>query len=108
MARFALPLTLIAVATLSACSSTAPQTGSPTSAAPQVVTQVHPYLPGNGVVQRVMPAPAMAGAGSTGAPLQRLEIRMDNGAIQYVDTTSTELPRGSRITLTPDHQIRRL
>ena len=51
-----LPLAVIAVAALAGC-QTPPQTGGPTQPAPNVVTNVHPYSAGNGVVQSVSPAP---------------------------------------------------
>jgi hypothetical protein len=107
MVRLAVPLSLLALATLSAC-TTPPQTGGPSQAAPNIVTNVHPYRAGTGVVQAVMPAPAMAGAGSSAEPMQRLEIKMDDGRIQYVDTSSREFSKGTRIQLTEDKLIRKL
>jgi hypothetical protein len=101
------PLAVIAVATLGAC-STPPRTGGPAQSNPAIVTHVHPYKAGNGVVQSVSPVPVMAGAGSSAEGLQRLEIKMDNGAVQYVDTPSREFTRGTRITLTEDHLIKRM
>ena len=93
---------LAALAALSAC-STAPQTGAP---APQpqanIVTFVHPYHAGSGVVQGVMQTPASA------EPMQRLEVKMDTGTIVYVDTRSREFTKGSRIVLTEDKIIRKL
>src|SRR5512145_2353248 len=94
------PLAVVALA-LGAC-STPPQTGGP-ARPPTVVTNVHPYTAGNGVVQSVTPVPAVsASAGSSAQPMQRLEIKMDNGTIQYVDTTSRDFPKGTRVTLTQD------
>ena len=108
MKRFVpVALALAAVGTLSAC-GTPPQTGGPARPAQNIVTNVHPYTPGNGVVQSVMPAPgSSASAGSSSAPMQRLEIKMDNGSIQYVDTTSRDFTKGTRVTLTSDHFIRK-
>jgi hypothetical protein len=94
---------LAAVAALGACSTTPPQ-----SAAPQIVTNVHPLHPGTGVIQSVTPAPVMAGAGSSAEPMQRLEIKMDNGRMTYVDTPSRELAKGDRIQLSEDRVIRKL
>lgn len=96
-----------AFAALSAC-STPPQTGGPAQPAPNIVTNVHPYTAGNGTVQQVFPAPVMAGAGSSAEPMQRLEIKMDNGSIQYVDTPSREFTKGARVTLTEDQLIRKM
>ena len=102
-----LPLAALVVASLAAC-QTPPQTGGPSQPAPNIVTNVHPYSAGNGVVQSVSPAPSMAGTGSTSEPLQRLEIKMDNGTTQYVDTTSRDFSKGQRVTLTEDKLIRRM
>jgi hypothetical protein len=106
MVRLAAPLSLIALATLSACSAP-PQTGGP-APAPKIVTNVHPYQAGTGVVQAVMPTPVAAGAGASAEPMQRLEIKMDNGKIQYVDTSSREFTKGTRGQLTEDRLIRKL
>lgn len=103
MVRLAVPLSLLALATLSAC-STPPQT----AAEPNIVTYVHPYRAGTGVVQAVMPTPVAAGAGASAEPMQRLEIKMDDGRIQYVDTSSRELTKGTRVQLTEDKLIRKL
>jgi hypothetical protein len=101
-----IPLAVVALA-LGAC-STPPSTGGPARPTQNIVTNVHPYTPGNGVVVSVTPAPAVsASAGSSAEPLQRLEIKMDNGAVQYVDTTSREFTKGSRVTLTQDRFIKR-
>ncbi|HWM42090.1 MAG TPA: hypothetical protein VNP36_06600 [Burkholderiales bacterium] len=103
------PLAVIAaVATLGAC-STPPQAGAPSQAAPNIVTNVVPYTSGSGVVQSVSPTPVMPGAAAgSSQPLQRLEVKMDNGSTQYVDTASREITKGTRITLTEDKQIRRM
>lgn len=108
------PLAVAALA-LGAC-STPPQTGGP-AAKPNIVTNVHPYTAGNGTIQSVTPAPAgnvsasagssSASAGSSSEPLQRLEIKMDNGKMQYVDTPSRDFTKGMRVTLTPDRYIKR-
>jgi hypothetical protein len=48
----------------------------------------------------VFPTPASAN-------LHRLEVKMDNGTVQYVDTDSREFQRGMRIALSEDRQIRK-
>jgi hypothetical protein len=104
-----IPLAVAALA-LGAC-STPPQTGGPARTGPNVVTNVHPYMAGNGTIQSVSPAPAVnasasAAAGSSSEPLQRLEIKMDNGSIQYVDTPSRDFRKGMRVNLSPDRFIK--
>ena len=107
MVRLAVPLSILAAATLSACSAP-PQQGGP-APGPKVVTNVHPYKAGTGVVQAVMPAPpATAAAGGSAEPLQRLEIKMDSGGMQYVDTPSREFKKGTRVQLTEDKLIKKM
>ena len=114
----------LAVAALAiGAGSAPPQTGGP-AAKPNIVTNVHPYTAGNGTIQSVSPAPAVnvsasagsssasagsspASAGSSSGPLQRLEIKMDNGSIQYVDTPSRDFKKGMRVNLSPDRFIKR-
>ena len=101
-----LPLAVIAAAAaLGACSSTPPQ--QPT---PRIVTNVIPYVPGTGVVQAVYATPVGQPVNPTPAePMARLEIKMDKGGkIQYVDTTSREFTRGSRVQLTEDRLIKKI
>ena len=92
---------LAALGALGAC-STPPQTGGPAVPQANIVTFVHPYHAGSGVVQEVMQTPASA------QPMQRLEIKMDTGTIVYVDTASREFTKGTRIVLTEDKVIRKL
>ena len=100
------PFAIAAVALLGACSANPPQ---PTT--PNIATIVHPMRAGSGVVQAVMPAPIMAGAtASAGSsePMQRLEIKMNDGRVQYVDTKSGELAKGDRVQLSEDGIIRKV
>lgn len=97
-----IPLALIAAA-LAACST-------PREApAPRIVTIEHPYTAGTGVIQNVMPTPVAAtSAGSSPRePMQRLEVKMDNGKIQYVDTPSRDFTKGMRVQLTPERYIKK-
>jgi hypothetical protein len=98
------PFALAAIALLAACNTT------PQSASPTISTIVHPLRAGTGVVQAVMPAPIMvsAGAGSSSEPLQRLEIKMSDGRMQYVDTRSREIAKGDRVQLGADGIIRKV
>jgi hypothetical protein len=51
----------------------------------------------------------MASAGGTAASsMQRLNIRMDDGSMQVVDTPSQGLSIGDRVELTRDGFIRRI
>ncbi|MFN2644070.1 MAG: hypothetical protein ABR570_03690 [Burkholderiales bacterium] len=129
MKRFAIPLTVLAAATLVACSSTRSPAPTTISAAAPIAPQQITYRPGTGVIQNVTPAPAMGsaiagGSATTNRPqppvgtegnraasggMNRLAIKMDaGGQVQYVDTDASEFQRGMRVELTPDHMIRRL
>lgn len=130
MIRPVLPLAFAGALALSAC-GTDPNNipnRAPAPSASAVQGQLMPYRAGSGVVQSVAAAPRMASAGpsapitttrnepvtsagsaagSTAAgQLSRLAIRMDDGRIQYVDMAGPDLPAvGTRVQLTPDHQI---
>jgi outer membrane lipoprotein SlyB len=125
MKLIAIPLSLIAVATLGACASRPADTFPRASIAPQpiayhagtgTITQVaaSPSYYGN-TAGRTAPATSSAG-GSAGAnigvasattALNRLVIRMDDGkTMQYLDTDSSEFRPGMRVELLPDHTIR--
>ena len=98
------PFALAALALLGACSTTPPQ-----SSTPNIVTNVHAMRPGMGVVQAVMPRPVFAGAAAgSSEPLQRLEIRMSDGKVQYIDTASRGIAKGDRVQLSEDGIIRKV
>jgi hypothetical protein len=100
------PFAVAAVALLGACSTTPPQ-----PITPNIATIVHPMRAGTGVVQTVMPAPVVSGAtASAGSsePLQRLEIKMTDGRVQYVDTKSSGIAKGDRVQLSEDGIIRKV
>ena len=100
------PFAIAAVALLGACSANPPQ---PTT--PNIATIVHPMRAGSGVVQSVAPAPVVSGAtASAGSsePLQRLEIKMSDGRVQYVDTKSSGIAKGDRVQLSADGIIRKV
>lgn len=99
-------IALAAVALVLGACGTPPQTPP----ARNIVTNVHPYTPGTGVIQAVYPAPpanVSAATGGTVQPMQRLEIKMDNGKVQYVDTPNREFTKGMRVSLSQDRYIKR-
>lgn len=68
------------------------------------------FRPGAGVVESVTRAPtpfAAAAGGTAAAPdqLNRLKIRMDDGRVQYIDTSDTGLTAGARVRLTDERLI---
>jgi outer membrane lipoprotein SlyB len=138
MKRLAIPLSILAAATLVACSSNRSPAPSTISSAAPIVPQKVTYRPGTGVVQNVLLAPApisavsggtatgasghVAGPSSTVRPeppvgvpssssgrLVRLAIKMDSGGdLQYIDTDSSQFTKGTRVELTPDGMIKKL
>jgi hypothetical protein len=126
MNRLAIPLSILAVATVAACAAPVQQANV---IPPQPAIQPQPvgYQAGTGVVQAVMAAPPRMGAAAGGsaatkrpetpvgmetAPsgrMIRLAIKMDrSGTMQYVDTDATDFRPGMRVELTPDGKIRPL
>lgn len=115
-----LPLASVAaLALLTACGSRQPQVVVVPSA--PVVTQapaatpstpvVNPAAqirPGFGRVESMANVSTSASAGGT-APtsMQRLNIRMDDGSMQVVDTAATGIAIGDRVELTREGYIRR-
>jgi hypothetical protein len=131
MRKFLLvPLSVAVLAVLAACASRQPQvvvvppqqpapsasttvvtppsaTAAPAAPAPAVV-RTAVLRPGTGRIESMGPAPAVASAGGTVPPaMHRLNIRMDDGTLQVVDTPSSGVSVGDRIELTHEGYIRR-
>ena len=126
MLRSAISLSVLALAVLAGCASEAPvqpapapvvvtptpapvvvaPAGAPVATAPVVVTQPTPTAirPGFGRIESISAVPQSAAAG--GATMRRLGIKMDDGTVQYVDTTAPGYATGDRIELTSDGYIR--
>ena len=118
-----LPVSVLAVALLGACGSRqpAPVVVVPPSPPSTVVTspQAAPSAPvasaaaairpGFGRIESMTPVPTTASTGSS-APtaMNRLNIRMDEGTLQLVDTPSAGLAIGDRVELTREGYIRRI
>ena len=117
MTRLAIPLAILAVATLGGCMTY--ERDRPADAFPRasIAPQPMAYRTGAGTITRVSASPSYAttaaAGGSTatvrpGYPYNRLTIRMDNGAVQYIDTNSNEFRSGMRVELLNDRTIRPL
>ena len=127
MKLIAIPLSIIAAATLGACASRPADSFPRASITPQPIA----YHAGTGTITQVAASPSYYGidagrtapatssaGGSAGANIgmarassgyNRLSIRMDDGkTMQYIDTDSNELRPGMRVELLPDHTIRLL
>jgi hypothetical protein len=130
MTRLAFPLSLSALALLAACATSDPVTPAPApvvivapapattppagtvvvppvATAPVVVPTPAAVRAGFGRIESMTALPASAAAGSTAQPMQRLGIKMDDGTMQYVDTSAPGMSLGERVELTRDGYIRR-
>jgi hypothetical protein len=124
------PLSIAAVAVLAACGSRQPQvvvvpthqpaapasttvvtpppaTAAAATPAPAIVHAVA-LRPGIGRIESMGPAPAASAGGTAPTAMHRLNIRMDDGSMQVVDTPSSGLSVGDRIELTREGFIRRI
>jgi len=120
-----LPVSVLAVALLGACGSrqpapvvvvppsppstvvTAPQS-APAPSAP-VAAAAASIRPGFGRIESMAPVATTASSGSsTPGAMNRLNIRMDDGPLQLVDTPSAGLVVGDRVELTREGYIRRI
>ena len=119
MNRLALAAPLAIIAALFAgCASRGPGSASTASADASIKPVEMPYRAGTGVVQAVTPAPGpIAASPNTSARnpaataetagMQRLRIRMDDGRMMYVDTSSRDFAPGTRVLLSDANEIRR-
>jgi hypothetical protein len=81
---------------------------APSAGAAVVVPPVPgPLRAGFGRVASITPIPvAAAGGGTVMSATRRVGIRMDDGVVQYVDTTATPLSAGERVEITTDGKMR--
>lgn len=117
MNKLAIPFSVLAMAALGGCITYERDRPADTFPRASISSQPVAYSTGSGTITRVTASPSYssAAAGGTagetvrpGYPYNRLTIRMDNGAVQYIDTTSNELRSGMRVELLPDRTIRPL
>ena len=121
-----LPVSVFAVALLGACASkqpapivvvppspppstvvTSPQ-AAPAPSAP-VAAAAASLRPGFGRIESMTPVPTTASTGSSApSAMNRLNIRMDEGTLQLIDTPSAGLQIGDGVELTREGYIRRI
>jgi hypothetical protein len=126
MLKLTFPLSLIAVAALTACAShrvtpaptaviiTPPAgtvvAGSSVAAAPSnPVTVTTPAVrAGGGVVDSISAVPQWSSSTGSAQPssMRRIGVRMDDGTVQFLDTDAPSLRVGDRVGLTADGYIR--
>jgi hypothetical protein len=130
MTKLVIPLSILAVAALGGCITYERDRPADTFARSSIAPQPVAYRTGAGTITHIAASPSYYGsaaagttaprtssaANSAGANIgvgansgyNRLTIRMDNGALQYIDTDTNELRSGMRVEVLPDHTIRPL
>ena len=117
MKKLAIPLSILAVASLGGCITYERDRPADTFPRASIASQPVAFQAGAGTITHISASPSYvrsAAAGSSadsvrpGYPLNRLQIRMDSGAMQYIDTDTNELRSGERVELLPDRTIRPL
>jgi hypothetical protein len=118
-----LPASVFAVALLGACGSKQPAPVVVVPPAPPATVVTSPQSapsapvaaaaasirPGFGRIESMTPVAATASTGSSApSAMNRLNIRMDEGSLQLVDTPSAGLQVGDRVELTREGYIRRI
>lgn len=84
-------------------------TPAPAAATPPttvVVTSPVAVRPGFGRVESINAAPSSSAAAAGGQTMRRLGIKMEDGTMQFVDTTAGNVALGDRVELTADGRIR--
>ena len=62
--------------------------------------------PGFGRIGAIAALPPTASAGAGSKPMRRVTIRMDDGSVQVIDTTTQGMSNGDRVELTSDGYLR--
>jgi len=111
MKKLAIPLSILALAAAGGCTTYEVARPANTFTTAPIAGQPVAYRTGTGTVTRIgySTSYSAAAGGSTQATPSRLNgltVRMDNGAVQYLDTESNEFRSGMRVELLPDRTIR--
>lgn len=111
MKKLAIPLSILTVAAAAGCTTYEVARPANTFTSASIAGQPVAYRAGAGTVTKIAYSPsysAAAGGSTVTTPsrLNRLTIRMDDGAVQYLDTDSSEFRSGMRVELLPDRTVR--
>ena len=122
MSKLYIPLAVSAIAMLASCAANDPVQPAPVVVAPApVATAPQPAVvvpqgsapvvvapaalrPGFGRVESVTALPQSAAAG--GSAMRRFGIKMEDGTMQFVDSSASGINMGERVELTSDGRIR--
>jgi hypothetical protein len=86
---------------------TAPPPAVVTAPPPPTAAAVPSARPGFGRIETLTVLPTASAGGTAASSMQRLNIRMEDGTMQWVDTTATGIAVGDRIELTREGYLRR-
>jgi hypothetical protein len=83
-------------------------TPAPAATPPTTVVVTSPVAvrPGFGRVESINAVPSTTAAAAGGQTMRRLGIKMEDGTMQFVDTTAGNIALGDRVELTSDGRIR--
>jgi len=65
-----------------------------------------PLRVGFGRIESIQVLPSAAAGGTASSPNKRITMRMDDGTVQYFDTSATEVKVGDRIEITGNGTMR--
>lgn len=115
MGKVVISLSAVALALLAGCGTrqpnvvvvpqAAPVVTAP-AASPPVVTSSAALRSGFGRIESMNAVPTASAGGTAPSAMQRLGIRMEDGSLQIVDTSSSGFAIGNRVELTRDGYIR--
>lgn len=113
MKKLAIPLSILTVVAAAGCTTYEVARPANTFTSAPISGQPVAYRTGAGTITRIGYSPsysAAAGGSTVTTPqrLNRLTIRMDDGAVQYLDTDSNDFRSGMRVQLLPDRTIQPL
>jgi hypothetical protein len=78
-----------------------------TAPPPPTATAVPSARPGFGRIETLTVLPTASAGGTAASSMQRLHLKMEDGTMQWVDTTATGLAVGDRIEITREGYLRR-
>jgi hypothetical protein len=85
----------------------APAPSPQAAPAPANVAGVPKARPGFGRVETVTAMPTASAGGTAPAMMQRLSIKMEDGTMQFVDTSVTGIVPGDRVEITTEGYLKR-
>jgi hypothetical protein len=82
-----------------------PQSSTPAPAAVVVAPAPGPLQAGHGRIETIVPVTSAAAGSTVPSGMKRIGVRMDNGAVQYFDTSAAGVTVGDRVEITGDGRM---